>query len=169
MATMTADLSPSDYLAISLPEQHCQLWSGGNVIFKAPVSTALNGAGEQENSGCTPRGWHQIRAMIGDSQPLNSVFVGRRPTGEIYTSALAESAPDRDWILTRILWLSGQEVGKNRLGKVDTMRRYIYIHGCPDSEPMGIPLSHGCIRMRNDDVVRLFDLVKPGLAVWIHE
>lgn len=169
MPIMTADFSPTDYLAISLAEQHCQLWSDGQVVFEAPVSTAKNGPGEQENSGCTPRGWHCIRAKIGADMPVNSVFVGRRPTGEIYSPELAQNAPDRDWILTRILWLSGLEVGKNRLGKVDTMRRYIYIHGCPDSERMGEPLSHGCVRMRNDDVVMLFDLVQTGLAVWIHE
>ena len=75
------------------------------------------------------------------------------PTGEIYSAALAETHPGRDWILTRILWLSGTEPGRNRLGAVDTMRRYVYIHGCPDSEPMGVPLSHGCIRMRNRDVM----------------
>lgn len=160
---------PSEWLELSLPEQKCRLWQGGDCVFTAPVSTALNGSGEQEGSGCTPRGWHQIRACIGDGQPLNTVFVGRRPTGEIYNSQLAQAFPDRDWILTRILWLSGLEVGRNRLGNVDTMRRYIYIHGCPDAAPMGQPLSHGCIRMHNQDLLTLFDRVKPGLKVWIHE
>jgi len=138
-------------------------------LFSAPVSTALNGPGELENSGCTPRGWHTIRACIGEGQPVDTVFRGRRPTGEIYTTELAEQFPDKDWILTRILWLSGVEPGKNRLGNVDTMRRYIYIHGTPESEPMGIAESHGCIRMHNQDLLTLFDLVKPGLKVLIHE
>jgi hypothetical protein len=160
---------PSFYLDVSLSEQCCTLIRDGKKIWTSPVSTALNGAGEQEGSGCTPRGWHQIRAKIGEGLPLNSVLVGRRPTGEIYHPSLAQSFPDRDWILTRILWLSGLEVGKNRLGKVDTMRRYIYIHGCPESEPMGEPLSHGCIRMHNPALVTLFDSVSVGLAVWIHE
>lgn len=160
---------PSEWLDISIPEQHCRLWQGENCTFSAPVSTALNGVGEEEGSGCTPRGWHQIRAVIGEGQPPNTVFVGRRPTGEIYNSQLAQAFPERDWILTRILWLSGLEVGRNRLGNVDTMRRYIYIHGCPDTEPMGQPLSHGCIRMHNQDLLTLFDQVKPGLKVWIHE
>ncbi|HIC46019.1 MAG TPA: L,D-transpeptidase [Methylophaga aminisulfidivorans] len=157
------------WLDISLKEQHCWLRQQDQILFDAPVSTALNGAGEQNGSGCTPRGWHIIRAKIGEHQPINSVFVGRRPTAEIFSQALADKFPGRDWILTRILWLSGLEVGKNRLGNVDTMRRYIYIHGCPDSLPMGQALSHGCVRMRNQDVLSLFNQVQAGLKVWIHE
>ncbi len=134
-----------------------------------PVSTALNGPGERIGSEQTPRGWHVIRAKIGQGQPPGAVFVARRPTGEIHTPELAAAHPGRDWILTRILWLSGLEPGRNRLGEVDTMRRYIYIHGCPDSEPVGIPGSHGCIRMRNHDVIRVFDAVPVGTRVLIHE
>ena len=156
-------------LDISIFEQYCCLIYDNKVIFEASVSTALNGAGEQKNSGCTPTGMHQIRACIGAGQAENTVFLGRRPTGEIYTDALGQQFPDRDWILTRILWLSGLELGKNRLENVDTMQRYIYIHGCPDSLPMGMPLSHGCIRMHNKDLLQLFDLVKPDTKVWIHE
>lgn len=162
-----SEFQPSHYLQISIKEQQCRLWLAGACLFAAPVSTALNGAGEQNGSGQTPRGWHQIRACIGAGEPINTVFRGRRPTGEIYSAALAASQPDRDWILTRILWLSGLQPGKNRLGDVDSMRRYIYIHGTPDTEPMGQPRSHGCIRMRNEDVITLFSLVKPGLPVLI--
>ncbi len=117
----------------------------------------------------TPRGRHRIRAKIGAGQPVNTVFVGRRPTGEIFTPELAARHPDRDWILTRILWLSGCEPGFNRLGEVDSMRRYIYIHGAPDTVPMGVPASHGCIRMRNVDVMDLFDRVPVGTPVEILE
>ena len=106
-----------------------------------------------------------MRAKIGAGQPENTVFVARRPTGERYTPELAAQFPDRDWILTRILWLSGCEVGHNRLGDVDTMRRYIYIHGSPDSVHMGRPGSIGCIRMRNADIIDLFDRVPPGTPV----
>ncbi len=162
-----SDFQPSHYLEISISEQLCRLWRGDVCLFSAPVSTALNGVGEQNGSGQTPRGWHQIRACIGAGMPVNTVFRGRRPTGEIYSAALAAQHPQRDWILTRILWLSGSEPGKNRLGLVDSMRRYIYIHGTPDTEPMGEPRSHGCIRMRNDDVITLFSLVTPGLPVLI--
>jgi len=154
---------------ISISEQTCTLIADGKALFKAAVSTALNGVGEQQNSGCTPTGLHQIRACIGAGQAENTVFVARRPTGEVYTAELGLAFPERDWILTRILWLSGLEMGKNRLANVDTMQRYIYIHGCPDSFPMGEPLSHGCIRMHNKDLVTLFDLVVPGTRVLIHE
>jgi len=156
-------------LTISIKEQRCTLFEGDDLKFEAEISTAINGSGEQKDSGCTPRGLHQIRACIGAKQVENSVFIGRRPTGEIYTPELGLQFPERDWILTRILWLSGLEFGKNRLANVDTMQRYIYIHGCPDSLPMGEPLSHGCIRMHNKDLVTLFDLVSPGTKVMIHE
>jgi len=139
----------------------------GNTLHRYAISSAANGVGESCGSGCTPRGRHVVRAKIGADCPLNTVFVGRRPTGEIWTPQLAAQFPARDWILTRILWLSGREVGFNRLGANDTMRRYIYIHGTPDSEPMGVPASHGCIRMRNDELVELFDLVPAGTAVEI--
>jgi len=121
------------------------------------------------HSECTPRGSHLIRAKIGAGEPVNTVFVSRRPTGEIYSPALRAAFPGRDWILTRILWLSGLEPGRNRLGDVDTMRRYVYIHGCPDQDPMGVPGSRGCIKMRNQDLLELFELVSPGMPVLIKE
>ena len=129
------------------------------------VSTSKNGLGEKNGSFCTPRGRHIVRAKIGAGQPLGTVFARRRPTGEIWTPALHALHPGRDWMLTRILWLSGCEPGKNRMGDVDTMRRYIYIHGSPDTAQMGIPGSIGCVRMRNADVVELFDLVPPYTPV----
>lgn len=139
----------------------------GNTMHSYSVSTAANGAGEKCGSYCTPRGKHIIRAKIGAGLPENSVFVRRRPTGEIYTPELGAKFSQRDWILTRILWLSGCEVGFNRLGETDTMRRYIYIHGSPDAVQLGVPASHGCIRMRNDDLIELFDLVSSGTPVEI--
>jgi hypothetical protein len=129
------------------------------------VSTAKNGPGEKNGSFCTPRGSHIVRAKIGAGQPLGAVFVRRRPTGEVWTPEMHERYPGRDWILTRILWLSGREPGKNRLREVDTMRRYIYIHGCPDSAELGKPGSIGCVRMRNRDIVELFDRVAPYTPV----
>lgn len=139
----------------------------GATVRRYAVSTAKKGAGERNGSLCTPRGRHVIRAKIGAGSPVNTVFVGRRPTGERYTSALGNQFPGRDWILTRIMWLSGCEPGFNRLGAVDTMRRYIYIHGSPDGVEMGIPGSIGCIRMRNSDIVELFELVPAGTPVEI--
>ncbi len=132
------------------------------------VSTAVVGPGQEDGSGGTPLGRHRIRACIGGGQPCGAVFRGRRPTGETWTPEKHRQHPGRDWILTRILWLSGEEPGYNRLGSVDTMRRFIYIHGTPDTEPMGRPLSHGCIRMRNDDILQLWDWMRPGVPVLIH-
>ena len=152
---------------IDLDRQRLELHVDGKVRRAWPVSTAANGPGELEGSECTPRGKHVIRAKIGAGAAPGSVFVGRRPTGECYTPALGAAHPGRDWILSRILWLSGTEPGRNRLGRVDTMRRLIYIHGCPDDVDMTVPGSHGCIRMRNDDVIDLFDRVEAGTRVVI--
>ncbi|WP_429324718.1 L,D-transpeptidase family protein [Paraburkholderia sp. GAS348] len=160
---------PSLLLAVNLPRQSLTFIRDGLSVRTYPISSAKNGAGERMGSGCTPRGHHVIRAKIGSFCPVGTVFAGRRTTGEVYSSELASKFPARDWILTRILWLCGCEVERNRLGEVDTMRRYIYIHGCPDTEPMGIPASHGCIRMRNADIVELFDLVESRTRVLIEE
>lgn len=155
------------HIIVKVLQQVLTLHKDGEVLKEYSISTAKKGLGEERGSYQTPRGWHQIRAKIGKDLPSNAILVGRRFTGEIYTSELAKRYPERDWILTRILWLSGLEPGINRFGHLDTMRRYIYIHGCPDTCPMGIPLSHGCIRMRNQDVVELFDLVNSGTRILI--
>lgn len=152
---------------IDIDAQTLELSEGGHVVWKTRIATARNGRGERNGSECTPRGWHVIRAKIGAGCPDNTVFVGRRPTGEMYSPQLREQYPERDWILTRILWLSGLEPGRNRLGDVDTMRRYVYIHGCPDEDAMGVPSSHGCIKMRNRDIIELFDQVSTGTRVHI--
>ncbi|HOB62145.1 MAG TPA: L,D-transpeptidase [Candidatus Competibacteraceae bacterium] len=155
------------WIRISIPEQQLVLLEKKQPLAVYPVSTARNGSGEQRGSGCTPRGWHRIRIKIGAGQPPNAVFVGRRSTGEIYSPDLAAQYPNRDWILTRILWLTGLESGRNRGGDCDTLRRFVYIHGCPDTVPMGTPLSHGCIRMRNQDLLELFERVMAGDRVFI--
>jgi lipoprotein-anchoring transpeptidase ErfK/SrfK len=157
-------------IEVSIANQQLELLDDAELVLRRyPVSTALKGAGETSGSFCTPRGKHVVRAKIGAGCPENAVFVRRRPTGEIYTPELGDAFPARDWILTRILWLSGCEAGFNRLGRNDTMRRYIYIHGTPDSEPMGVAKSHGCVRMRNADLIELFELVPVGTSVEIVE
>jgi len=155
------------YIHVDTAQQQLQLIDGNRLLFSTLISTAYNGLGEVRGSGCTPRGWFVIKAKIGENCPLNTVFVSRRPTGEIYTPELARDYPERDWILTRILWLSGLEPYKNRYKMVDTLRRFIYLHGCPDELPMGIPLSHGCIRMRNQDIIGLFDKISVKTRVFI--
>ena len=161
-------LASADYLDISISEQYLRLIEDSQIKAEYSVSTAKNGAGQRKGSECTPTGWHQIRAKIGADAEINSVFVGRRPTGEIFSPVLAAQFPQRDWILSRILWLTGLEPGINRYQDVDTAWRYIYIHGTAEENLIGQPCSHGCIRMRNQDVIDLFDRVKPGCKVLIH-
>jgi lipoprotein-anchoring transpeptidase ErfK/SrfK len=157
------------YIEVDVGRQQLILFAeaGAEKRWEVKIATAKNGVGEQRGSYKTPRGLHVIRAKIGAGAPTRAVFVGRRPNGEIYSPALRQVYPQRDWILTRILWLSGLEVGKNRLGDVDTMRRYIYIHGAPDEDVMGVPSSHGCIKMHNDDLLYLFDQVTTGTRVHV--
>jgi len=155
---------------ISVAAQSLKLFDDAGLLLREyQISSAARGVGERAGSYQTPRGRHRIRARIGDGLPLGAVLRGRRPTGEICTPELMLAQPDRDWILTRILWLCGDEPGKNRGGQVDTMRRYVYIHGTPDSAVLGVPGSHGCIRMRNTDMVDLFDRVPVGTPVNISE
>jgi lipoprotein-anchoring transpeptidase ErfK/SrfK len=160
---------PADWLLIQLGAQTLELRRNDRVVSRYQVSTARNGSGEQRDSGCTPRGRHRIRLKIGGGCPPGTVFVARRPTGEIYDAELGRRHPERDWILSRILWLDGLEPDRNRGGNCDTLRRYIYIHGTPDSEPMGEPCSHGCIRMRNADILALFEQVKQDTIVEIRD
>jgi hypothetical protein len=152
-------------ILIDLASQRLWFLEGPRPRFAAPVSTALLGPGERRDSGCTPRGLHRVRIRIGAGCPAGTVFVGRRPTGEIYGPELAARFPGRDWILTRILWLTGLEPGRNRGGAVDTLRRYIYIHGCPETAPLGVPQSHGCIRMHDRELLQIFDLAPAGTLV----
>lgn len=154
-------------IRVDVHRQRLEVLQGTNAIRSYAISTSQFGTGNQRDSYRTPLGRHVVRAKIGAGQPLGAVFVARRPTGEIYSDSLALAHPDRDWILTRILWLSGTEIGRNRLGAVDTMRRYIYIHGTPDSDDLGVPSSIGCVRMANADVVELFDVTPVGTVVLI--
>jgi hypothetical protein len=162
---MKYELSQADIL-IDLAEQTLFLPKHNKLYV---VSTGKNGIGEQENSGKTPRGWHKIALKFGQNAPKNTVFIARQETGEIYSQDLAEAFPERDWILSRILWLSGLEQDFNLGTGCDTFNRYIYIHGTPDIEPMGIPMSHGCIRMKNKDIIELFDLIPEESLVYISE
>lgn len=157
------------HLQVSIAKQKLFVYKNDNLVREYTVSTAKNGAGEVFGSEKTPRGLHLIRAKIGDKCAVNTVFVERRPTGEIYKPELKLQHPQRDWILTRIMWLSGLEVGKNRLGNVDTMRRYVYIHGTPDETNMEIPGSRGCIRMRNEDLIELFNTIPAQTRILIQE
>ena len=158
-------MNQDKHIEINISEQTLKLFESNKVIREYSVSTARNGPGELMDSECTPRGKHIISQKIGAGCEANTVFHSREPTGELYHPELRERFPDRDWILTRILWLSGCEVGRNKGGNVDSYDRYIYIHGGPDDVAMGVPSSRGCVRMRNDDIVELFNLVEPETGV----
>jgi len=153
---------------IDINKQQLSLLQDNIVAECYDISTAKNGLGQKNGSECTPAGLHQIRAKIGADVIENAVFIARRESGEVFSEELRQNNPERDWILSRILWLSGLETGKNRGGEVDTMRRYIYIHGCPDSDSFSTPSSHGCVKMRNKDIIELFNHVNVGTRVFIH-
>lgn len=158
-----------DSLHVSIAEQRLYAFSQQQLQQTYRISTALNGPGELNGSGCTPRGKHYIRAKIGADLPAMAVLRGRRWTGEVWTPQLQQQYPERDWILSRILWLSGCELGRNRLGATDTFRRYIYLHGTADEHLLGQPYSHGCIRMRNQDIIELYPQLAQGCSVDISE
>ncbi len=162
-------MNQDKHIEINISKQTLRLSEGNDLIKQYTISTAKNGPGEQMDSECTPRGKHLIREKIGAGCEANTIFVGREASGEMYHPELREQFPDRDWILTRILWLSGCEAGKNKGGNVDSYDRYIYIHGGPDDLAMGVPGSRGCVRMRNTDVIELFDLVETETGVNIVE
>jgi hypothetical protein len=154
-------------IVIVVESQLLKCFERDQLLKTYTVSTAKNGVGEILNSECTPRGQHCVHEIIGKTHAENSVFIAREWTGELYNSALAAKYPDRDWILTRIVWLAGLEPGRNQGGEVDTQKRFIYIHGTPDSTSLGVPGSHGCIRMRNQDMIALADWVTVGTPVFI--
>lgn len=156
-------------IEIDLRAQRLRAWDAGGLHAEYPVSTGANGNSEINGSGGTPRGRHIVRAKIGTGLPSGAVLRARRWTGEIWSPALHAQCPGRDWILTRILWLSGTERGRNRMGCVDTFRRYIYLHGTPLEESLGVPGSKGCVRMRNRDIIELYDWVSIGTEVELHE
>ena len=167
MTQPNTHLALSSWLAISVCDQMARLMRDADILKSWPVSTAKNGIGELKGSECTPRGWHSIRAKIGQGAPEGTVFKARRPTGEIHNDALELAYPDRDWILSRILWLGGLEPHINRYGEVDSTWRYIYIHGSPNAGVTGVPASHGFIRLKSSDVIELFDAVSVGMRVLI--
>lgn len=164
-----SNIKSNRLIDVDISRQELSLFEGEKLICSYPVSTAKNGVGQKNGSECTPLGMHIVEKKIGADAKENTVFIAREATGELYSDKLKQSEPERDWILSRILWLSGMEPGKNKGGEVDTMSRYIYIHGCPDSDSFASPSSHGCVKMRNKDIIELFEQVEAGIHVLIHK
>ena len=154
-------------IVILAKQQSMHCYNGDQLLATYRISTGKNGLGEQSGSERTPRGWHSIHNIIGLEQALNSVCVAREWTGVLYTSELGTKFPERDWILTRIIQLDGLEPGRNKGGDVDSLQRYIYIHGTAHEDQLGMPASHGCIRMANADITLLADWVEIGARVFI--
>ncbi len=158
-------------IEVCIIRQRLELLDGDELVAGYRVSTSRYGCGQRENSQCTPLGEHAVAEMVGDGAAPGTVFTGREPTGEVWSEALDRAEPGRDWILSRILWLEGKEPGFNQgsndEGSCDSHDRYIYIHGTSDLEPLGVPLSHGCVRMNLNDVIDLYDRVVPGTPVRI--
>jgi UDP-N-acetylmuramate--alanine ligase len=154
---------PERLLVVDVARQIATLFENDEARAAWPVSTALNGVGGEENSFRTPPGWHRIHARIGAGAPPGTVFVSREPTGEIWRGAAGED----DLILTRILTLDGIEDGVNRGPGCDSLARYIYLHGTNQEALVGRPLSHGCVRLTNDDIRVLFEGVREGDFVFI--
>jgi hypothetical protein len=158
--------SPAErtWLWVDARRQRVELRCGGTTLWWGPASTARAGLGEVRDSACTPRGWHEVRARIGAGLPATAILRGRRWTGRCWSAA---DGTDADWILGRILWLSGLEPGRNRGGVVDTFRRYIYLHGTAQRQKLGTAASAGCVRLAPEDIRALFDLCPAGLPVYI--
>ncbi len=156
-------LSPE--VLVDVSEQKLYLYRGGKVLKAYPVSTSKYGIGNLEGSEKTPLGWHQVAKKIGDGAPLNTIFKNRVNTGRVFTGYA--NAHREDFITSRILWLEGLEPGINKGKRIDSFKRYIYIHGTADEDLIGQPASHGCVRMRNTDVVEIFDLLQVRSRVLI--
>lgn len=159
---------PEQWLWVDVSAQRLHVMRKLESVTDYAISTARKGLGELHDSGCTPRGWHVVRARIGAGLPSTAILRGRRWNGDCYPTAATSVALGRqDWILGRILWLSGSESGLNRGGLQDTFRRFIYIHGTADTESLGLPVSAGCVRMCPDAMCTLFADTTPYLPVFL--
>lgn len=159
-------LSSRGYLlCVDVHAQVLRVWSDQGLRAQFPVSTAAKGVGARAGSNKTPPGWHRIVQRIGHDRPAGSVYVARKYTGEIVPARAWNATGKADRILSRILRLRGLEGGRNLGPGIDSFRRFIYIHGTNQEQFLGCPASHGCIRMGNRDIVRLFRLIR-GRPAW---
>lgn len=151
---------------ISVEEQIFRVLRGRDVVWEEPCATAAKGTGSVKGSNQTPLGWHMIKRKTGDGAPWGQVFRGGQATKEVWKPG---QSTKEDLVLTRVLFLDGLEPGKNKGGNVDSYERYIYIHGTNDEAKIGTPSSHGCIRLRNDAVIDVYELLPTGTPVLITE
>ncbi|MGQ4809458.1 hypothetical protein NKDENANG_02875 [Candidatus Entotheonellaceae bacterium PAL068K] len=159
---------PPIFIEIKVSEQTLELYKNGRSVARWPISTSAYGVGATQDSLKTPLGMHQIYKLIGHNLPFGAIIKGRVPTGEIAQIISEPKDVPADVITTRIIWLDGLEKGKNRGAGIDSKSRFIYIHGTAEEGLIGRPASNGCIRMKNKDVIELFDQVEEGVLVYIH-
>ena len=155
------------YAVVAIEAQRLYLMHDGRLLKAYPVSTSAFGPGAQEGSNQTPLGLHQIKQKIGENEPEGMIFKARKPTGRMANIIAEPRDVPEDDVTTRIMWLDGMEPGVNQGGKVDSYKRYIYIHGTPEEGLIGRPASHGCVRMLNADVVDVFNKLPEGTLVYI--
>lgn len=153
------------YIYVGIKRQKLYLIQNGKLIHEFEVSTAKNGAGCEKGSQKTPIGLHEIRRKIGDNVPLAGQFNFKKHNGEIADINLSDSPTEEDYILTRILTLRGLEEGINKGEGIDSYERAIYIHGTADEGLIGKPASHGCVRMKNEEIIKLYDLIEENTKV----
>ena len=151
---------------VSVDEQVFRIVRGGEILFETPCATAANGTGSEWNSLKTPLGWHHVVQKLGAGAPWGQVFRSRQATNEIWRPG---DSVTEDLVLTRVLVLTGDEPGKNKGGNVDSLMRGIYVHGTNAEERIGTPSSHGCVRLRNDDVIRAYEMVPDEAPLLITE
>jgi hypothetical protein len=151
---------------VSVDEQMFRIVRGRDILFETRCATAANGTGSEWNSLKTPLGWHHVVQKLGAGAPWGQVFRSRQATHDVWRPG---DSVTEDLVLTRVLVLTGDEPGKNKGGNVDSLMRGIYVHGTNAEERIGTPSSHGCVRLRNDDVIRAFEIVPDASPLLITE
>ena len=147
---------------VDIDTQMLRVIQGDTILYQARCASSAKGIGSTKNSMKTPLGWHSIQQKLGGDAPWGQVFRSRVATPEIW---LPGKDTTEDLVLSRVILLTGEEPGLNKGGQVDSLSRHIYIHGTNDEARIGIPSSHGCIRLTNDDVIDVYDMLEPGMMV----
>lgn len=158
---------PSTVLFISIENQELYYIRNKTVVNTFIISSSKYGTGNENGSNKTPLGIHKVKEKHGEDTPLNGIMVGRIFNGKIAKVYHDTTRSKTDDITTRILWLEGMEEGKNKGIGIDSYKRYIYIHGTSEEGRLGMPASHGCIRMKNKDIIDLYRIIEVGTLVLI--
>lgn len=156
--------TPQPFILVTIASQSLSLLRNHTILHTYPISSAAAGIGNREGSFQTPLGIHKISHKIGDGAPERTIFKDRLSVGRVATA----QERGENFILSRILRLQGMEPGINQGPGIDSFERYIYIHGTNHEDRIGTPNSHGCVCMKNSDIIQLFDCVSEGTFVFIN-